>query len=180
MTKASGLGRILISWLRLIVSGWGTTQRPELCGFLWMATLLGVLVVLDGTHEDIFLVPPFAATLTILLYLSNARIAQPFAIVVGSTAGAALGTTLAALLGGGPAVAAGSALAALMLLPLIRAYHPPGVALAMYPALLHPGPFFAVAIVLPFTLCAVASLSLLSRKLPARARYPAPLSLDGR
>ncbi len=140
-----------------------------------MAVLLGALAALDRTRQAVFLVPPFAATLTILLYLSAAKIAQPFAIVVGSTTGAALGTALVGLLGGGPDVAAGAALLALVLLPFIRAYHPPGVALAMYPALLHPGPFFAVAVVLPFTVCAVTSSALLSRYLCAWPRYPAPL-----
>lgn len=140
-----------------------------------MAVLLGVLVSLDGTHDGIFLVPPFAATLTILLYLPNVSIAQPFAIVVGSTAGATIGTVLTATFGFGPSIAMVSALVAVVLLPLIRAYHPPGVALAMYPALLHPGPFFAFKIVLPFTVCAVISTSLMSRLLRGWPRYPAPL-----
>ena len=84
------------------------------------------------------LVPPFAATKTILLYLPDVSIAQPFAIVVGSTVGTAIGTLLSVLFGFGAATAALAALAALIVLPLLRAYHPPGVALALYPALLHP------------------------------------------
>jgi hypothetical protein len=47
-------------------------------------------------------------------------------------------------------------------LPLLRAYHPPGVALAMYPPLLHPGVWFAVQVVLPFALVAVISTALMS------------------
>ncbi|HEY4114391.1 MAG TPA: hypothetical protein VGM17_10065, partial [Rhizomicrobium sp.] len=68
-----------------------------------------------------------------------------------------------------------AALTALIVLPLVRAYHPPGVALAMYPALLHPGLWFAVQVVLPFTLAAVISAAVMSRLLHSWPRYPAPL-----
>lgn len=162
--------------LRRIIARWGTQQRPALAGAVWMAALLGVVVWLDDQHHGLFLVPPFAATMTILLYLPDVPIAQPFAIVCGSTCGAAIGTVLTALFGFGPGIAMLAALAALVVLPLLRAYHPPGVALAMYPALLHPGMWFAVRVVLPFTLAAVLSAALVSRVLPGRPRYPAPLN----
>jgi CBS domain-containing membrane protein len=71
-----------------------------------------------------------------------------------------------------------AALAALLLLPLLRAYHPLSVALAMYPALLHPGFWFAVQAVLPFTLTAVLSAALMSRLLRSWPRYPAPLRTE--
>lgn len=161
---------------RCLIRRWGTAQRPSVAGFLWMAALLGLLVWLDGRHDGIFLVPPFAATMTILLYLPGVAIAQPFAIVAGSVVGAAIGSMLSLVLGLGPAVAMAAALAALIALPLLRAYHPPGVALAMYPALLHPGPWFALGTVLPFTLAAVLSAAALSRLLPDWPPYPAPLS----
>jgi hypothetical protein len=51
---------------------------------------------------------------------------------------------LSLFLGFGPAIAMVAALTAFVALPLLRAYHPPGVTLAMYPALLHPGVWFAV------------------------------------
>ncbi len=140
-----------------------------------MAVLLGILVSLDRRHDGIFLVPPFAATMTILLYLPDVSIAQPFTIVFGSAFGAAIGTALAFALGFGPSIAMAAALAALIVLPLVRAYHPPGVALAMYPALLHPGRWFAIEVVLPFTLAAVISAALMSRLLRGWPRYPAPL-----
>jgi CBS domain-containing membrane protein len=158
-----------------IISHWGAAQRPTALGATWMAVLLGVLVWLDGQREGIFLVPPFAATMTILLYLPNVAIAQPFAIVCGSTFGAAIGTVLRVLLGAGPGVAMAAALTALIVLPLVRAYHPPGVALAMYPALLHPGLWFAIQVVLPFTITAVISAAVMSRLLHSWPRYPAPL-----
>jgi hypothetical protein len=82
-----------------------------------MAVLLGVLW-LQGQREGIFLVPPFVATMTILLYLPNVAIAQPFAIVCGSTFGAAIGAVLRLLLGSGPGVAMAAALTALIVLPL--------------------------------------------------------------
>jgi len=58
---------------------------------------------------------------------------------------------------------------------VLRAYHPPGVALAMFSPLLHPGWWFAVQVVLPFTLVAVASAALMSRLRRGQTRYPAPL-----
>jgi CBS-domain-containing membrane protein len=161
-----------------IITRWGTSHRPAVLGCLWMAVLLGGLAWLDLRRGGIFLVPPFAATMTILLYLSDVSIAQPFAIVFGSTLGAAIGTVLGWFLGFGPGVAVLAALTALIALPLLRAYHPPGVALAMYPPLLHPGLWFAVQVVLPFTLVAVISAALMSRLLRSWPRYPAPLRTE--
>jgi hypothetical protein len=76
-------------------------------------------------------------------------IAQPFAIAFGSAFGAAIGTVLSLFLGFGPGIAIVAAITALIALPLLRAYHRPGVALAMYPPLLHPGLWFGS----PFRLC---------------------------
>ncbi len=143
-----------------------------------MAVLLGGLAWLDLRRGGIFLIPPFAAAMTILLYLPDVPIAQPFAIVLGSALGAALGTVLSLFLGFGPSIATVAALTALIVLPLLRAYHPPGVALAMYPPLLHPGLWFAVQVVLPFTLVAVISAALMSRLLRSWPRYPAPLRTE--
>ncbi len=75
-----------------------------------MAAVLGILVWLDRGHDGIFLVPHFAATMTILLYLSNVSIAQPFAIVFGSTSGATIGTLLSLAFGFGPGIAMAAAL----------------------------------------------------------------------
>ena len=158
-----------------MITHWGTSHRPTLPGVLWMAALLGILVWLDDRHDGMFLIPPFAATMTILLYLPNASVAQPVAIVCGSTLGAAIGTVLGLALGFGPGVAMAAVLTALIALPLLRVYHPPGVALAMYPPLLHPGLWFAVQVVLPFTLTAVLSAALMSRLLPSWPQYPASL-----
>ena len=70
-----------------------------------MAVLLGSLAWLDFRDGGLFLVPPFAATLTILVYQPNVPIAQPIAVVCGSLFGAAIGTVLSALLGFGHGVA---------------------------------------------------------------------------
>jgi CBS-domain-containing membrane protein len=153
------------SWLR------GRTA-PTVLGPVWMAVLLGTFAWLGRTHGGIFLVPPFAATMSILLYLPQVAIAQPMAIIAGCTLGAGIGTAFSAFVGFGPGVAVVAALAALVALPLLRAYHPPGVALAMYGPLLHPGPWFAVQVVLPFTLCAVISAVAMSRVLRGWPRYP--------
>jgi CBS-domain-containing membrane protein len=161
-----------------IVGNWGASERPALAGIIWMAVLLGILLWLDDQHEGIFLVPPFAATMSILLYLPSVSIAQPFAIVCGSVLGAAIGTVGSMFLGVGPGVAIVAALTALIVLPLLRAFHPPGIALAMYPALLHPGPWFALQVVLPFMLAAVISSAAMSRLLGSWPRYPVPLRTE--
>ena len=163
-----------------IVAHWGSSQRPALVGVMWMVVLLGILVWLDDQHEGIFVIPPFAATMSILLYLPSVSIAQPFAVVVGSVLGTAIGTVLSMFLGFGPGVAMTAALAAMIALPLLRVFHPPGVALAMYPALLHPGPWFAVQVVLLFTLAAVISSAVMSRLLSSWPRYPAPLRTESK
>jgi CBS-domain-containing membrane protein len=161
------LGRMLMSW--------GTLHRPAILGCLWMAVLLGFLTWLNFRDGGIFLIPPFAATLTILVYQPNVSIAQPIAVVCGSFLGAAIGTVVSALLGFGPGVALLAALTAMIMLPLLRIFHPPGVALAMCPALLHSGAWFAILVVLPFTLAAVISCAVLSRLVSSWPRYPAPL-----
>jgi CBS-domain-containing membrane protein len=155
-----------------LVARWGTTQWPSVLTSLWMAVLLGGLVWLDRAGNGIFLVPPFAATLAILAYLSEVQIAQPLAVVCGSVAGTVIGTLFAMVLGLGPGVAMLAALSAGIILPVLRIFHPPGVALAMYPALLHPGLWFAVRVVLPFMLVAVISAAVMSRMLPSFPRYP--------
>ena len=115
---------------------------------------------LAGLHDGVFLVPPFAATASILLYLPDVPIARPLPVVIGSTCGAAIGTAFTWILGFGPVSALIAAVIAAVVLPLSRLYHPPGVALALYPALLHPGAWFAPRVVLPVTLAAVASAAL--------------------
>jgi CBS domain-containing membrane protein len=155
-----------------MVARWGTTQWPSVLASLWMAVLLGGLVWLDRAGNGIFLVPPFAATLAILAYLPEVQIAQPLAVVCGSVAGTVIGTVFAMVLGLGPGVAMLAALSAGIILPMLRIFHPPGIALAMYPALLHPGLFFAVRVVLPFMLVAVVSAAVMSRMPPSFPRYP--------
>jgi CBS domain-containing membrane protein len=93
----------------------------------------------------------------------SVAIAQPFVVVCGSVFGTMIGTVLAQLFGSGPEVAMLAALTAAILLPLLRVLYPPGIALAMCPALLHLGSWLAVEVVLPFTLVAVISSALLSR-----------------
>jgi CBS-domain-containing membrane protein len=159
------LGHMLRSWCAL--------HRPAMLGCLWMAVLLGALTWLDFRNGGIFLIPPFAATLTILVYQPDVSIAQPVAVVCGSLLGAAIGTVLSVLFGFGPGVALLAALTAMIMLPLLRVLHPPGVALAMCPALLHTGAWFAILVVLPFTLAAVISCAVLSRLLSTWPRYPA-------
>ena len=50
-----------------------------------------------------------------------------------------------------------AAVLAFGIINLIHAYHPPGVALAMYPLLLQPGHWFPLSVVLPFTVIATSA-----------------------
>ena len=155
-----------------MLKSWCKLTPPALLGCLWMAGLLGALTWLDLRDGAIFLLPPFAATLTILVYLPNTPVAQPVAVVCGSVFGAATGTVFSLVLGSGAGVAMLAALAAMIMLPLLRVFHPPAAALAMCPALLHLGPWFALEVVLPFTLAAVISWAVISRLLRGLPRYP--------
>jgi hypothetical protein len=63
-----------------IVGHWGASQRPALAGVMWMVVLLGILVWLDDQHEGIFLIPPFAATMSILLYSPSVAVLSVLAV----------------------------------------------------------------------------------------------------
>jgi hypothetical protein len=52
--------------------------------------MFGVLAALEANRIGVFLVPPFAATLTILVLLPDAPVAQPYALITGSVCGAAI------------------------------------------------------------------------------------------
>ncbi|MCY0886203.1 MAG: HPP family protein [Firmicutes bacterium] len=148
--------------------------------YLWFAAILSGFALLDGVGRPLtaYLVPPFAATLSIILLLPHQPVARPAAVVLGSTLGAGLGT-LAGMLGHGPLLAALTAAGVFMLLSRLGLYHPPALALSMYPLLLHPGPWFALASVLPFTLVAVGTATLLSRRVAAWPPYPLGNLLQG-
>ena len=138
-----------------------------------MTALLGALAWLGAARNAIFLVPPFGATLAILLYLPDVPIARARAVMGGSLLGASIGTLLAALLGAGPFTAVLAAFVAAVVLTGSRLFHPPGIALAMYPALLHPGVWFALEVVLPFTLIATLTAPWVRAGTPAPST-PAP------
>ncbi|HVB33112.1 MAG TPA: HPP family protein [Patescibacteria group bacterium] len=162
---------------RKIVQSWGSTTRFNLAGYLWVAGMLGLLAALEANKIGLYLVPPFGATLTILFLLPDAAIAQPYAVVGGSVAGAAVGT-ITSLFGRGIDLAVVAAVVGFAFISLARAYHPPGVALAIYPILLHPGNWFPLAVVLPFTAVAVGSAALLSKLVQGWPPYPKPLLKD--
>ncbi|WDL98439.1 HPP family protein [Alicyclobacillus sp. ALC3] len=149
----------------------GRTSWPQA---IWFLSILLMLALLDGTTKFTWLVPPFAATLTILLLLPKSPIAQPIPVIVGTTLAASFGTAVS-MIAHGPIYAVLAALAMVILLPLLRIYHPPGVALSMYPLLLHTNIWFPFLVVLPVTLIAVSSCSVLSRLSKNWANYPLPL-----
>ena len=157
-----------------VVQCWGTRPALRLGGYLWVAAMFGVLAALQANRIGVFLVPPFAATLTILMLLPDTPVAQPYALIVGSVCGAAVGTG-ASFFGSGLGMAVLAMIAAFVVISLIHAYHPPGVALASIPVLLHPGHWFPLLVVLPFTVAAVGSAAAMSRWLPGWPVYPKSL-----
>jgi CBS-domain-containing membrane protein len=160
-----------------IPAAWRTEERLNLPGWAWFAILVFGLAAIDREGIALALIPPFAATLSILLLLPGVGLAQPYPVVVGSTLGAGIGSAIS-LAGHGPLLAGCAGATALVVLVVLRAYHPPGVALSLYPLLLHPSPFFALEIVLPFTIVAVASASICSRIFPSWPAYPLAVSAD--
>lgn len=158
-----------------IVGSWGTQFELNVAHFLWISAMFAVLAGLEHNRIGLFLVPPFGATLTILLLLPEVSIAQPYAVIAGSVMGAGVGT-LISLFAQGLLMAIIAAVVAFGILNLVRAYHPPGIALAMYPLLLHTGHWFPLTVVLPFTVLAVGSAALLSRHVEKWPAYPKPLT----
>jgi CBS-domain-containing membrane protein len=157
-----------------IVSSWGMNSRLNIAQYFWILSMFGLLACLEDNRIGLYLIPPFGATLTILLGLPKAPVAQPYALIAGSVVGASVGTLLS-LFSRGSLMAILAAVAAFGIINLIHAYHPPGVALAMYPLLLHPGHWFPLTVVLPFTLVAAGSAALLSRLVREWPVYPKPL-----
>lgn len=157
-----------------MVRSWGSRSEVHAAQYMWIAAMFGLLGLLEHNRVGLFLIPPFGATLTILLVLADAAVAQPYAVVAGSVAGASVGTLLS-LFGQGAAMAMAAAVVAFAAMNLMRAYHPPGVALAMYPLLLHPGRWFPLAVVLPVTIAAAGSAAVLSMVVRGWPAYPKPL-----
>ena len=156
------------------VESWGARTHLNVAGYLWVAGMLGLLAALEANKIGLYLVPPFGATLTILLLLPDAAIAQPYSVIAGSVIGAGVGT-ITSLFGQGIGMAVVAAAVAFGVISLLRAFHPPGVALAIYPILLRPGHWFPLLVVLPFAAIAVMSASILSRLVRDWPSYPKPL-----
>ena len=159
--------------LRKVVRSLGTKPKLFIYGCLWLLSMFGVLAFLEFNKVGLYLVPPFGATLAILLLLPDAPFAQPYALIVGSVVGASIGT-LMSLFATGLSMAILAGIVARLVISVIHAFHPPAVALAMFPLLFHPGNWFPL-VVLPFTVIAVCSAALLSRLVDEWPTYPKPL-----
>jgi CBS-domain-containing membrane protein len=153
---------------------WGTRPTLRLSGYLWVAAMFAVLAALEANRIGLFLVRPFGATLTILMLLPDAPVAQPYALIAGSVCGAAVGTGIS-FLGNGLGMAVLAMIVAFVVISLIHAYHPPAVALASIPVLLHTGHWFPLVVVLPFAAAAVGSTMAMSKWLRGWPVYPKSL-----
>lgn len=174
----NGLSRLKSAVSEYDWQAWMYHGRTSWLQLLWFLSLLGILAWLDGCTKFVWLVPPFAATLTILLLLPRSPIAQPIPVVVGPTLGACVGTAVS-LFVHGPMYAALVAGLMVFVLPLLKVYHPPGVALSMYPLLLHTSISFPFVVVLPFTVVSVITCSVLSRLSKTWPDYPIPIRHTG-
>jgi CBS-domain-containing membrane protein len=134
--------------------------------------MFGVLAFLEANRIRVFLVPPFGATLTILMLLPDRSSAVR--IVAGSVCAAVVGTGFS-LLSNSLVMAVLAMIAAFVVISSIHAYHPPGVALASIPLLLHTSHWFPLAVVLPFTAAAVVTAAAMSKWLRGWPEYPKPL-----
>jgi CBS-domain-containing membrane protein len=108
------------------------------------------------------------------MLLPDAPVAQPYALIAGSVCGAAVGTGIS-FFGSDLGMAVLAMIAAFIVISLIHAYHPPAVALASIPVLLHPGHWFPLLVVLPFTAAAVGSAAAMSKWLRGWHVYPKAL-----
>jgi len=160
--------------LATVVRSWGAKPKLFIHGYLWALCMFGVLALLEFDKVGFYLVPPFGATLYILVLLPDAPIAQPYALIVGSVVGASIGTLLS-LFATGLGMAVLAAIIACLVIRLMHIFHPPAVALAMYPLLFHPGNWFPLVVVLPFTVIAVSSAAILSKLVDEWPAYPKPL-----
>lgn len=138
---------------------------------LWFAVLIILLAFLSTSKNFIWLVPPFSATLSILILLPKSPIAQPITVIAGSVLGASLGT-LASIYFHGAISAAIVASIVIILLVLLKIYHPPAIALSMYPLLLNTKLLFPFVVVLPFVSVSVLSCWLMSRSFNRWGEYP--------
>src|SRR3989442_15362701 len=76
--------------LHKVVRLWGAKPELFIPGYLSALSMFGVLAFLEVDKVGLYLVPPFGATLFILLFLPDAPIAQPYALIVGSVVGASV------------------------------------------------------------------------------------------
>ncbi|AUW93337.1 HPP family protein [Sulfobacillus sp. hq2] len=141
--------------------------------YVWFFLILGLFAAVDHLPWRVtaFLVPPFGATLSLIVSLPQQHVSQPFPIIAGGTVGAGIGS-LIALWGHGPFLAALAALVAFVILPPLGMYFPPAVAFAIFPVLIKTSPWFPFLSVFPFTVVATGSSALLSRYWKGWPSYP--------
>ncbi|MCY0878881.1 MAG: HPP family protein [Firmicutes bacterium] len=139
-------------------------RRGNTARMLWAGGMLACLLVAGHLAQlrTGLLIPPFGATLSLLVYLPEQPVSQPLPVVGGSTLGAVVGS-LGHLWWPSPWMAGIVAAALLLLLPRVGLYHPPAIALAIYTELLHPAFWFPWLVVFPFTALAVTSYALCAR-----------------
>lgn len=146
--------------------------------YVWFGVILGLFALIDQQpwHLTAFLVPPFGATLTLIVALPQQTVSQPGPIILGGTLSAAVGSLLG-LWFHGPLIAALAGIIVFLILPPLGLFFPPGIAFAIFPLLVKTTPWFPVLSVFPFTVVACGSASFLSQHVKDWPSYPRGPSL---
>lgn len=106
-------------------------------GVLLGIAVLGAIALAAGLPAPLaaYLIPPFGASAVLLFAVPNSPLAQPWSAVMGNTVSALVGVAGALWIGDPLICAAAVSGLAILAMMLVRAMHPPGVAVAMMAAL---------------------------------------------
>lgn len=148
-------------WFRPILAGATVHDRVLAClGALAGITLIGIVANLagHGPSGETWILAPVGASAVLVFAVPASPLAQPWAVIGGSTISAAIGLAAFHLIAPEPLAAAVAVAVAIAAMTVARCLHPPGGAAALTAVLIgsasaDPGPFFPV---IPVGLDAVA------------------------
>lgn len=110
-------------------------------GLLLCEAVLHLLGAADGSGH-LLLIAPFGASAFLIFVVPNSPLAQPWSAVIGNTVSALAALAVIAVTPT-PLIAAPAAIAlSILTMAALRAFHPPGGAVALATVLAHPAPDF--------------------------------------
>jgi hypothetical protein len=119
-------GAVYVRCMLRTLRSWGTESRLNIAEYFWILSMFGLLPCLDD-RMGLYLIPPFGATLTILIGLPEAQGAQPMPgsqVLLSELPSERYSPVFARIRDGHPCSSRSFGI-----INLIHAYHPPGVAL---------------------------------------------------